>query len=101
MVEYGHQNLSRFTRSTLSDWRLCASSDHDRQAHGRFRRRHHDHEENENQAVQLVVRARECHEREIHGVEHQLDGHENRDDVALEHKCHHAQARTGSALSTR
>ncbi len=25
MVEYGHQNLSRFTRSTLSDSRFCVS----------------------------------------------------------------------------
>src|SRR4029077_12931239 len=24
MIEYEHQNLSRFTRSTLSDWRFCA-----------------------------------------------------------------------------
>jgi hypothetical protein len=38
------------------------------------------------------VCAREGYEREIHGVEHQLDGHEDRDDVALEHKRDDAQS---------
>ncbi len=32
----------------------CACTDDDRQAHGGFRRGHHDHEEHEHLALQLV-----------------------------------------------
>ena len=46
---------------------------------------------------ELVMRAREGHERQIHGVEHQLDGHENRDDVALEHERDDAQPEQNGA----
>jgi len=40
-------------------------------------------------SLQLSERAAEGHKREVDGVEHQLDGHEDGDDVALENKRHH------------
>src|SRR5690348_4299726 len=71
-----------------------ACDDHnDRQPHRRFRRRHHNHKENENQSVQLVKFAAERHKRQVHRVQHQLDGHKNRDDIAFENKSDHAQSK--------
>src|SRR5215472_7054437 len=71
-----------------------ARDDHDdRQSDRRFRRRHYNHEEHENQAVQLVEFAAERHKRQVHRVQHQLDGHKNRDDIALENKSDHAQSK--------
>src|SRR5579859_5263304 len=70
-----------------------ARNHHDNgQAHGGFGRGHDNHKENKNQAVKLIEFAAEGDECKVDGVEHQLDGHENRDDVALEHKSDDAQA---------
>src|SRR2546429_1321299 len=41
--------------------------------------------------IQFAQRLAERHERQIDRIQHQLDGHENRDDIALENKCEHAQ----------
>ena len=59
--------------------------DYDRQTYRSLRRGDHNHKENENEAIEPSVCAREGHKREIYRVEHQLDGHEDRDDVALKH----------------
>src|ERR1700691_5148400 len=72
---------------------ILVNGDHNRQADGRFRRGDDNHKEDEYQSVQLIPRARERHECQIYGVQHQLDGHEDRDDVPLEHECHHAQSK--------
>src|SRR5581483_6078238 len=98
MIEYWH-SLELEQVHALDVQRLAVVSDHDDdgQAHGRFGGRHHDDEENENHAVKLVVRAGKGHEREIHGVEHQLNGHEDGDDVALKHHTHHAEAEQNGA----
>ena len=53
-----------------------------------LRRGHNDHEKHEDLALQLAERPAKGDERQIDGVQHQLDGHENRDDIALEHECH-------------
>src|SRR3989454_293967 len=70
---------------------VARDQDDDSQAHGRFRRRHHDHKQNKHLAIELAESLAEGDKRQIHSVQHQLDGHENRDDVALEDKRNDAQ----------
>src|SRR5688572_12284267 len=57
---------------------------HDRESDRRFCGRHGHHEEDDDLAVDVAVLPRECDEREVHGVQHDLDGEQNRDQVAAQ-----------------
>ena len=63
----------------------------DGQAHGGFGRGDHHHEETENVPVDLFELVGKRDEAEIHGVEHQLDGHEHSNDVAAEQESGDAE----------
>jgi hypothetical protein len=89
--------LSESTFSTLSVLAVAMNQDDNRQAHGGFGRGHDDHEKNEHLSLQLAERPAEGDKRQIDGVEHQLDGHENGDDVALEDERHHTQSEQDGA----
>src|SRR5713226_6561225 len=56
--------------------------DDDRQPHGDFRRRDREREEDEDLARDVVQVVREGHEVDVRGVQHQLDGEEDHDDVS-------------------
>ena len=56
--------------------------DHDRQADRRLGRRHRHDEEHDHLAVGAAERAPERHERQVHGVQHDLDRQQDRDEVA-------------------
>ena len=64
---------------------------------GSFRCRNHDDEQDKNLAVHFAERLAEGHESEIDGVEHQLDGHEDGDDVAFENEGDGAQSKKNCA----
>src|ERR1035441_2028179 len=71
--------------------------DNDRQADRGFSSGDDNDEENEHLSLQLAERPAEGNKRQIDGIEHQLDGHENRDDVALEDERHHTQSEQDGA----
>ena len=56
--------------------------DDDREADRHLGRRHHEREEHDDLAADVVERAGERHEREVRGVEHELDAHEHHQHVA-------------------
>ena len=60
----------------------------DAEAHCDLGRRHDDDHEDEDLAVYLTPCAREPDQRHVHGVEHELDGHEDHDQVAARHRPH-------------
>ena len=53
-------------------------------------RRHHHHEEGGDLAVEVAVLPGEGHERQVAGVQHQLDAHEHHDGVAAREDTHAA-----------
>src|SRR2546423_7650507 len=61
---------------------VAEQADHDREADGRFRRRHRHHEEHDDLAVRRAERPAERDERQVDGIQHDLDRQENRDQVA-------------------
>src|SRR5436309_8841458 len=70
------------------DARALAAAEHvhdDRQAHDDLGRCHHHREERQDLAVQAVVHPAEGHEREVHRVQLELDGHED-DERVLAHE---------------
>src|SRR5207248_9530666 len=74
-------------------WSIASDQDDDSQADGGFRRGDHNHKQNKNLSVEFAERLAKRDERQIHRVEHQLDGHENGDDVAFENEREHAEAK--------
>src|SRR5512142_1657926 len=60
----------------------------DGQAHHDLGGRHHHHEERHDLAVQRAVDPGERHERQVRGVEHELDAHEQDDGVAADEHAH-------------
>src|SRR5262245_58478044 len=56
--------------------------DDERQADGRLGRRHGHHEEDDDLAVDVAGKAAEGDERQVHGVQHDLDREQDRDQVA-------------------
>ena len=78
---------------------VARNQNDDAETHGGFRGRHHDHEEDKDLAVELPTAWLKGHKRQIHGVQHQLDGHENRDDVALKNERHDAETEEYGAQS--
>src|SRR5713226_7921433 len=76
---------------------IARDQNDDAEADGRFRGGHDDDEEDEDLAVELVERLAESHEGEIDGVEHQLDGHEDGDDIALEDEGNDAESEENGA----
>src|SRR5580658_594389 len=67
------------------------------QSHGGFGGGHHHDEEAVNMSVHLLEFEGECHEGQVHRVEHQLDGHEYRDDVAAEDEAGHSESKKNGA----
>src|SRR5262245_28256510 len=64
------------------DAALLAEQHHeDGEADGRLRRRHGEHEEHEDLAVDVAQIARERHEVEVGREQQELDAHEEQDDV--------------------
>src|SRR6185437_27348 len=68
---------------------VADDGDDDGQAHGRFGGGDHEDEE---VAVELMQSVAEGDEGQIHAVEHQLDGYEDGDEVALEQEAGDAKA---------
>ena len=60
-------------------------------ANGGFSGSHNHHKECEDLSVHLAQLMREGHEAQIHCIQHQLNRHENRNDVAAEQKARHSQ----------
>ncbi len=65
--------------------------DDDGQAYGGFSRGHHHDEEDEDLPADLMPLVREGDEGQVDGVEHQLDRHEDGDDVALDEEGGNAE----------
>src|SRR4051794_21714913 len=63
----------------------------DRQAYRRFGGRHHHHEEREEMAGDFLVLIGESYEAQVNGIQHQLDAHEYRDDIAPEEEARDAE----------
>ena len=67
--------------------------DRDRESHRDFGRGHGDDEEDKNlrvviwRATWVDMKARECDQGQIGGVQHQFEGHQNGDDVASQHNA--------------
>ena len=59
---------------------------------GGFGRGHDDHEKDEHLPLKLAQRATEAHESQVNGVEHQLNRHENCQDVSFKDERDHAQS---------
>src|SRR2546429_569914 len=72
---------------------IARNQDDDSQADGGFRRGDHNHKQHKNLSIELAERLAKRDERQIHRVEHQLDGHENGDDIALEDEREHSEAK--------
>src|SRR6185312_15779785 len=71
--------------------------ENNRQSHGGFGRCHHHHEEYENLSAHLVPMTGKGNERKVHRIEHQLNRHENGDDVALDEERRHANGEQNRA----
>src|SRR5690349_22657976 len=94
-LEYQHSDLELQQIDAFHVERLAIPRDHDDngQADRRFRSGHHNHKKYEDLPLQLSQSPPKRDEGKIHGVEHQLDGHKNGDDVALENEPDHAEAK--------
>ena len=75
---------------------VASDNNNDGQTDSGFGSRHDNDKENKNLPLQLSKRAAERYKRKIDGVEHQFNGHEDGNDVALENKRHHAQSEQDS-----
>src|SRR5439155_13970390 len=76
----------------------CAiHGDDDGQADCSFGRGHDHYEEDKNLAAQRMPVRGKSHERKIHAIEHELDGHEDGDDVALDQRPGHAAGKQDAA----
>src|ERR1700723_1650194 len=69
---------------------IAESRDDDAEANRRFGRRHRHHEKDNYLAVHRTEPAANRDEREIYGVEHQLDRHEHHQNVAADDHARHA-----------
>jgi hypothetical protein len=63
---------------------IALDQNDDAEPYGSFRRRDNDYEQDKNLALHFAESLAESDKGEIDGVEHELDGHENGDDVAFE-----------------
>jgi hypothetical protein len=63
---------------------IAEDSDDNAKSNRRFRRRYGHHYENKKLTGDILKVTGESNKREIHGVEHQLNAHEQRDHVALD-----------------
>jgi hypothetical protein len=80
------EQSSEFENASVIDIQRFAVAENcndDAQAHSRFSRRHSHNNEDEKLARDILKETRKGDERQVHGVEHQLDAHEHRDYVAL------------------
>src|SRR5207253_7454195 len=55
------------------------------------------YQQNKDLSVELAERLAESHKSKVHRVEHQLDGHENGDDIALENEGEHSEPKQNRA----
>src|SRR6478735_6736622 len=53
---------------------------------------HHHHEEREDDAIEVAPDVREGHQRQVHGIEHQLDAHEHHDCVFPDQEANRSDA---------
>ena len=91
------QYFIELTSSIMSVWRFLNTVKIIAKPNRRLRRRYHHHKETEDVPVHLFELVREGNEGQIHRVEHQLDGHENGDDVAPINKARHSQPEQNGA----
>src|SRR6266404_1687259 len=75
-------NIQRFT--------IAKDGEDDPQAHGGFGRGDRHHDKDEQLSRDITKETGKSDKRQVHGVEHQLDAHEHRDHVALDHYAYHA-----------
>src|SRR5579871_687236 len=71
--------------------------ENDGEAHRSFGRRYNHHEEAEDMSVHLLERVREGDKGQVHGVQHQFDGHEHGDDVTAIDEPRYAQTEQDGA----
>src|SRR5260370_39389353 len=76
---------------------IAGRENDDAEADGGFGGGYDDDEQHKNLAVEFAAGLAESDEGEIDGVEHQLDGHENGDDVALNDEGHRAKTEKNRA----
>src|SRR6187549_203517 len=74
--------LERCERVRREYFLVPEHGDHDSEAHRRFGGGHRHHEEHDDLAVDLAAEAVDGHKRQVDGIQHDLDGQQNRDDVA-------------------
>src|SRR5437868_5002368 len=68
-------------------------SKNDGQSHRSFGGGDNHYEKAVDVSIHLLELIRERHEAQVHRIEHQLDGHENRDDVAAKDESSHSQSK--------
>src|SRR5580658_10352282 len=71
--------------------------ENNRQSHRGFGGGHHHDEEAEDVTIHLLELVRERDKAQIHGIQHQLDGHEHGDDVAPENEAGDTQRKENGA----
>src|SRR5260370_8583430 len=74
----------------IQSFTRAIDSNDDRQSHRGLGGGHYHDEEDEHLPAERVPVRGEGHERKVHAVQHQLDRHEDRDDVALDQEPEHA-----------
>src|ERR1700722_13193293 len=92
--------VSILHRIDVVDHQRAAILEHSKnngQSHGGFGCGHHHDKEAVNVPVHLLEFVGECHKAQIHRVQHQLDGHEYRDDIAAEDKAGHSESKKNRA----
>ena len=71
--------------------------DNNGQPDRRLGRGHHNDEKCKNLAVQISKKSRKRDERQVHGIEHQFDAHENGDNTPAENKSCRAKDKENNA----
>ena len=69
---------------------IAEDGDNDSQTHRRFRGRYGHNDEHKKLSGDVLKETRKRNEGQIHSIQHQLNAHEHRDDVALDDHTRHA-----------
>ena len=85
-----HYSFKILASSTSSDSRLRKMAMMIPKPNRSFGRRHGHDDENEQLTRDVLKETRKRDERQVHGIEHQLNAHEHRDHVALDDHADHA-----------
>src|SRR6187455_1869631 len=70
---------------------MAEEGDDEREADGGFRRRNGHHEKDDDLSVDVAVVTAEGDEGQVHGVQHDLDREQDRDQVAAQEDAGHAE----------